>query len=304
MITITNDLYWNAHKTTDKDRRMSKDLIRASKDVKNFDDDARREILKEVRRLIGFNMPIECLVIIKSYLLLPRDLFFLKQQFWQYIKPLPCYHLMTILELELGSCELLSSGYTIDDALKMDSCTIDDFGKWDSKLALNMVLTKMNKLPVKEQISTYTRVNQYYLHQDSSRPTNILSTTFKMKRDIVTVLPRVLNSVNGTWRGEMARELGVNYKSNPIYIDKHIYVVSLLNNILRGFNGTFEYILNIQKDTNIPYYIKQFIDYEFQHGYRVCLHMKKISDKNKVRAKLINIIDENPNIFHGFRGPL
>jgi hypothetical protein len=75
---ITDEMYWNAHKTNENDQRIAKELNKCLRS-KDYDyPEAQKELLTEIRYHLGFQLPEECLSIIKSYLLLPRDLFQLK----------------------------------------------------------------------------------------------------------------------------------------------------------------------------------------------------------------------------------
>jgi len=69
---ITDEMYWNAHKTNKNDRRIAKDFMKALRS-KDYDyPEAKIEIQKEIRYRLGFQLPEECLFLVKSYLLLPR----------------------------------------------------------------------------------------------------------------------------------------------------------------------------------------------------------------------------------------
>jgi hypothetical protein len=102
MNAITDKYNWNAHKTTDIDRRTAKNLMRALRS-KDYDyPEAKIELQKEIRRLLGFSIPEECLFIIKEYLLLPREVFLAKQIFWNYAYDLPGIYLRLIAYNELS----------------------------------------------------------------------------------------------------------------------------------------------------------------------------------------------------------
>jgi hypothetical protein len=132
-------MYWNAHKTNKNDRRIVKDLLKAHKDYKNFDEEARTEILKEIRRLVGFSIPEGVLFIIKSYLILPRDIFLAKSTFLSKIVHIPSYHLLTIAE---------------------NAEVIDELGdttntKWTTKQVINTITNAISSKPQSQQISLY-----------------------------------------------------------------------------------------------------------------------------------------------------
>jgi hypothetical protein len=102
---ITDKYNWNAHKTNKNDRRIAKDLLKAFHSS-DFDQDAKKEILTEIRYLLGFKLPEDCLFLVKSYLLLPRDVFLSKQKFWNYAYDLPGLYLRLIAYDDLSDHQI------------------------------------------------------------------------------------------------------------------------------------------------------------------------------------------------------
>ena len=81
---ITDKYNWNAHKTTDIDRSIANELLKCLRS-KDYDyPEAKIELQKEIRRLLGFSIPEECLFIIKEYLLLPTCEYILRKDWWAY----------------------------------------------------------------------------------------------------------------------------------------------------------------------------------------------------------------------------
>lgn len=78
---IIDELNWTAHKTTNDDRRIAKELMKCLRS-KDYDyPEAQIELQKDVRYRLGFPLPEVCLGIIKSYLLLPKKDFDICCQF-------------------------------------------------------------------------------------------------------------------------------------------------------------------------------------------------------------------------------
>lgn len=74
---IANISSWTASRTTAKDRLIAEVLLRVNR-LLRFELDMHAELISKVRYLVGFQIPTECISIIKSYLLLPPDVFHLR----------------------------------------------------------------------------------------------------------------------------------------------------------------------------------------------------------------------------------
>ena len=62
---------------------MATDLRMALTNSKEFDESDKKEILTEIRYLEGYIFPKECVDLIKTYLLLPKNIYYSKKLFIQ-----------------------------------------------------------------------------------------------------------------------------------------------------------------------------------------------------------------------------
>jgi len=100
---ITDEMYWNAHKTNKNDRRIAKDFMKALRS-KDYDyPEAKIEIQKEIRYRLGFQLPEECLFLVKSYLLLPRDIYQTRLTWWNRQLSIPIVYTLEYI-LRISYC--------------------------------------------------------------------------------------------------------------------------------------------------------------------------------------------------------
>lgn len=87
-------------RTTKRDTLIATQLLKAYNST-DFDEDAKKELIKEIRFLIGFDLPKECVDIIKQYLLLPRHIYIAKQRFINECIPrVPVIHMIQFIYME------------------------------------------------------------------------------------------------------------------------------------------------------------------------------------------------------------
>jgi hypothetical protein len=98
------------NRTTKQDTKIATQLLKAYNST-DFDEDAKKELIKEVRFLIGFNLPKECVDIIKQYLLLPKNKYVIKKRFIdEYI---PNNHPFSFLNYLWGHLDFEDDGGTL-----------------------------------------------------------------------------------------------------------------------------------------------------------------------------------------------
>ena len=128
-------------RTTDADRRNAKCLM---KHFADFDQEGRTEIRKQVTFLVGYILPQEVLIIIKSYLLLDIRIYRRAQVFWT--MNIPIYRMITIAE---------EQGVPTPVSDKMCGCLMPRPIPELTKGLPKMIYDAISKLPYDEQIRVY-----------------------------------------------------------------------------------------------------------------------------------------------------
>jgi hypothetical protein len=236
MNAITDKYNWNAHKTTDIDRRTAKNLMRALRS-KDYDyPEAKIELQKEIRRLLGFSIPEECLFIIKEYLLLPRDVFKGAYNF-RYIQ-LPAYRVLTIAEEE-GL--LVASTYD----KQVEFSLFPPPNPVVFNRAKQMVVKAINLKPVSERARLYNVFNEY-----GKRYYEEYTDLCETKRDYSVYVKSTIKSEHTRWiktydtipiRNKI--DFPKEYPNPKKYTFKHRHA-DMVNTITRAFPAVVEHAIH------------------------------------------------------------
>jgi hypothetical protein len=160
LITETRSVVSDTARTTDADRLAAKCLM---KHFEDFDQEGRTEIRKQVTFLVGYILPDEVLIIIKSYLLLDIYIYRHAKMFWT--MNIPTYRMITIAENE-GLITVLNNKYSVQHFIKlaseinllvsndMDNYTVTPTPEL-FKGAPKMIYDAISKLPYGEQMRVY-----------------------------------------------------------------------------------------------------------------------------------------------------
>ena len=159
---------WILARTTDADRRNATQHL---KHLHEFDQEGRTEIRKQVAVLVGYILPAEVLIIIKSYLLLDIYIYRHAKMFWT--MNIPTYRMITIAEEE-GLITVLNTEINTLVSNDMDNYTVTPTPEL-FKGAPKMIYDAISKLPYGEQMRVYkvfcAYTNQWRLtiHQQRDR---------------------------------------------------------------------------------------------------------------------------------------
>jgi hypothetical protein len=240
-------------RTTKKDLRIGTDLLNAY-NSNNFDEDAKKELIKEVRYLIGYNkLPKECVDIIKSYMLTPTQRYLEKKDFINnhllylspvyhiipYIRkvskirniPTECDTLPKLKKLLIKTIDNTNTSYLEHRILKDDRADYSDFYKklkWAGRDCINELYQKI-------KIPTYEAVFNKYHH-------------IRFRGSDINYI-----EWNNTSENRMLMEWYKNSYSNELLEKTELFITTHLNRLFTTF-------INRIKCKFLDHTILQFID--------------------------------------------
>jgi len=155
--------------STLKDLQIANNL-RPALASKVFDEDGKKEILKEIRYLEGYQLPTECVVLIKEYLLLPKNIYLSKKIFIQNITKVSLSKLNDILFVHFNNKVMNLTNTIIPLHIRRSSICRLLLNKVDSNLIdthHNDMYSKLNALYFNKSVGIKNDwIKQYDIDQD------------------------------------------------------------------------------------------------------------------------------------------
>ena len=137
---------------------------------KDFDEVGKKEILKEIRYLEGYQLPKECVVIIKEYLLLPKNIYLSKKIFIQNITKVSLSRLNDILFVHFNNKVMNLTNTIIPLQIRRSSICRVLLNKVDARWKTNNdnMYAKLNALYFNTSSTSMNNdwIKQYDIEQD------------------------------------------------------------------------------------------------------------------------------------------
>jgi len=170
---------------------------------KKFDEYGKKEILKEIRYLEGYQLPKECVVIIKEYLLLPKNIYLSKKIFIQNITKVSLSRLNDILFVHFNNKVINLTNTIIPLQIRRSSIC-------------RVLLNKVDATWIKYNDNMYSKLNALYFNTTSRTTKNEWIKQYDIDQEVFVWIQKPFKMRN---KGKV---VSINHNSITVALYKYI----------------------------------------------------------------------------------